>query len=132
MDDQDWPDDWDGSPDIDEERRRWLDDVLDLLANSRRRDVLYYLASTELTDVGTLAEEMAALDEGCSVDEVPQENRKRIQIELVHMHLPKLDDAGAIEFDPRSEIIRCREVPRVLRIVLKNCMDIEVEDSIAS
>lgn len=127
MSGDDWPDEWEGPRISDEELRRRVDNLLSLLTEQRRRDVLYHLAVTEVTDVETLARNAAAMYEGVPVDEISPEIREQIQINLVHTDLPKLADAGAIEFDPRSEAIRCRNLPPVLGRLVEICRDIEAE-----
>ena len=36
---------------------------------------------------------------------VAGDRRKRIAIELYHLHLPKLDEAGLVSFDPASKLV---------------------------
>ncbi|WP_425607419.1 DUF7344 domain-containing protein [Halomontanus rarus] len=40
--------------------------------------------------------------------DVSQKQRKRVKLTLHHRHLPKLDDAGLIEYDHRNGDIRYR------------------------
>lgn len=96
--------------------------VFDLLSNNRRRYALYYLndqpdgvASVEAltenvftiertteTPEGTLAS--SASDIGPAGD--PEDQQTGIRTELQHVHLPKLEDAGILEHDQRSETVR--------------------------
>lgn len=122
------PDDWAGPPVADEETRRRLDERLSVLVEQRRRDLLYHLEATEVTDVATLAATMAARHEQASPEGVPAEVRDQVQTNLVHTHLPKLAGAGAIEYDPRSEAIRYRDPPPQLQRLVDACRDIELED----
>lgn len=83
--------------------------VLDLayrsVADQHRRYILRYLRDT--------ADEVVQLDE--LVDHVVQEetnsrtpDRESVRIDLYHVHLPLLADAGVIDFDSRTEEVRYR------------------------
>lgn len=91
--------------------RAWhsLDTVFESLANERRRYVLYHLRST-LDNVATFTELRDAVASRESETGLPsQETVDRVAISLKHSHLPKLDDAGLIDYDVRTETIRYRE-----------------------
>ncbi len=76
------------------------DDLFDILANRRRRYILHELLRTdESTDIGTLSQEIAAREDGLSVQEVSSKDRKRVYTALHQSHLPKMDGYGVIEFD---------------------------------
>lgn len=76
------------------------DDVLDLLSNSRRRYVIYFLeqwdGSATLND---LAYEIASRETGVPVDELSEDDKRRVYISLYQTHLPKLDLYGLVEYD---------------------------------
>lgn len=77
-----------------------LDVLFELLKNRRRRRVLRYLDRKSSTvDLGTLAEALAAEENDTSPRALSSSERKRVYICLYQCHLPKLDDAGVIEFD---------------------------------
>ncbi|WP_096388810.1 DUF7344 domain-containing protein [Halopenitus persicus] len=80
--------------------------VFDILSNTRRRMVLYYLRQYgEPTSVQKLAEEIAALENDVAVDELTQQQRKRVYVSLYQTHLPKLEETGVIEYDDdRDEV----------------------------
>ncbi|QSW99394.1 DUF7344 domain-containing protein [Haloterrigena alkaliphila] len=99
-----------------------LDLIFDILSNRRRRYVLYYLheqpdgvaTADEITDAvvsyqyataSADGDETAAADGDDSEPDLEQ-RRLRVQTELQHTHLPKLEDAGVIEHDNRSEAVR--------------------------
>lgn len=124
----DRPDEWQGPRSWDTETRRRLDELLSVLSERRRRDLLYHLVSTEVTDVKTLAQTLAALQECEPVDEVSPDVLEQVQMNLVHTDLPKLANAGAIEFDPRTEAVRSRELPPMIERLVENCRDIEDEE----
>lgn len=79
-----------------------LDDVCRLLANERRRHALECLKSHEGSlSVGELADEVAARE----ADESPPPSGKRrsVYTSLAQIHLPKLDEFGAVEYDADAQ-----------------------------
>jgi len=86
------------------------DRVFDILSSPRRRYVLYYLRDhggpVELTD---LAEELAAWENDTTVDELGPQARKRVYVSLYQTHVPKLEDAGLIDYDADSGELRLAE-----------------------
>ncbi|QFU81093.1 DUF7344 domain-containing protein [Natronorubrum aibiense] len=93
-----------------------LDLIFDLLSNRRRRYALYYLSNqpdgvATLEDVTNgVVDHQERLSEStgetATTVEPDSEQRGQIQMELQHTHLPKLEDAGILEHDQRSETVR--------------------------
>jgi len=80
-----------------------LDTTFALLSDTRRRYVLYDLSRTNgATSLSELAERVVALETGESPTVVSDERRREVELSLAHVHLPKLADAGVVEFDGRS------------------------------
>jgi DNA-binding transcriptional ArsR family regulator len=76
------------------------DQLFHLLANQRRRRVLYYLREHEETvSLRELAEQIAAWEHGISVRTLGSNERQRVYISLYQNHLPKLDDNGVIDYN---------------------------------
>jgi len=77
-----------------------LDQIFEILKNSRRRETLQYLCDNNgngtLSDV---AEHIAALENDTTVQAISSTQRKRVYVGLYQCHLPKMDDMGVIEFD---------------------------------
>jgi DNA-binding transcriptional ArsR family regulator len=71
-----------------------VDRVLDLLADRTRRELLPYLAS--VGDPVTVSDAAAYL---ASANGVPGETAERIEVALVHTHVPKLANAGVVDYD---------------------------------
>ena len=76
-----------------------LDVIYGLLSNERRRRTLHYLETVQETTLGELAEHLAAVENDKPVEAVSSEERKRLYICLYQCHLPKLDEADAVEFE---------------------------------
>jgi hypothetical protein len=82
------------------------DDVFEILSSPRRRYLLYHLRQrqepVELTD---LAEHVAAWENGVETTELTTQERKRVYVSLYQTHVPKLDDAGIVEYDSESGMV---------------------------
>ncbi len=82
------------------------DVIFELLKNRRRREVLKYLLDTEGTvTLGELAEQIAAWENDTTVNALSSDQRKRVYVALYQTHLPKMDDAGIIEYDQDRGLI---------------------------
>ncbi|GAA0230163.1 hypothetical protein ACFFQF_13755 [Haladaptatus pallidirubidus] len=68
-----------------------LDDLMELLADHRRRYALYYLRKQKsAVEMDELASRIAEWDSSAG-------DRERILTELRHKHLPKMEETGIIE-----------------------------------
>jgi hypothetical protein len=76
--------------------------LFDVLSNRRRRYALYALKRDGETTIGSLADRIAAWENGRAVEEVTATQRKRVYTALQQSHLPKLDRTGLAEFDPET------------------------------
>jgi len=83
------------------------DEVFEVLKSPRRRYALYYLrqegGETELSE---LTEQVAAWENETTPAGLSTEQRKRVYISLYQTHLPKLDEAGVVEYDSDEGIVR--------------------------
>ena len=75
-------------------------DLFEALANHRRRYTLYACdeAAGELS-LSDVAEQVAAWEYGKSIEAVTSSERKRVYTSLQQHHLPRLVEAGLVEFD---------------------------------
>lgn len=83
-----------------------LDVIFEILHVSRRRDVLGYLEENDgAASLDELAEFIAAKENGIEEWELSSSQRKRVYIGLYQCHLPKMDDAGIIDYNqPRGQV----------------------------
>ncbi len=82
------------------------DVIFELLKNRRRREVLTYLLDTDGTvTLGELAEQIAAWENDTTVNALSSDQRKRVYVALYQTHLPKMDDAGIIDYDQDRGLI---------------------------
>jgi hypothetical protein len=82
------------------------DRIFEVLKNQRRRHVLRYLTKhDDSVTIGTLAEHIAVLENDTTLTALTSRERKRVYIGLYQSHLPKMDDAGAVEFNKARGVI---------------------------
>lgn len=83
--------------------------MLEVLSDRRRRYVLYYLTtvSNGVAELDELATQLRRWERAAD-DEVPDDHHARIVASLHHVDLPKFAEAGVLEFDPRSDVVRYR------------------------
>lgn len=96
-----------------------LDVVCNLLANQRRQYVLECLMDrTQATTLAELAEDVAVRENDRPSTELPNETVQTISTSLYHTHLPKLADAGAVEYDSDCDRIQVSETTDLVERVL--------------
>jgi hypothetical protein len=82
------------------------DMVFDVLKNQRRRYALHYLKQAEGTvQLSDLAEQVAAWENDTTVGAISAAERKRVYTALYQSHLPKLDDAGIVDYNQNRGIV---------------------------
>jgi len=89
--------------------------VFDILSSPRRRYVLYYLRKIdEPVPLNELAEQVAAWENETTVDQLSDQERKRVYVSLYQTHIPKLDSVGIVDYDQQSGMVELTD--RVHRI----------------
>jgi len=77
-----------------------LDDAFNILSNSRRRYILYYLYTRDgRATIDELAGQIAAWENDMPVEELDDTARRRVYVSLYQTHLPKLDDFDIAAYD---------------------------------
>lgn len=99
------------------------DELHRLLANSRRRLVLSYLQSHP-AEGAAVDDLVGAVARGEQPDPGPATHRERIQVDLHHVHLPKLADAGVVGYDPVAGTVQY-EPSAELEAALSRSLEIE-------
>jgi DNA-binding transcriptional ArsR family regulator len=93
--------------------------VFDLLSSPRRRMVLYYLRRYgEASTVTELAEEIAALEYDVDVEELSRQQQKRVYVSLYQTHVPKLAEAGVVDYDKDTGEVTLTDRARAVDIYL--------------
>lgn len=96
------------------------DEAFEAIANSRRRRVLLSLArASEAVSASDLAVEIAAVENQVDPSDVTGQMRTRVYIALTQKHLTKLDDLGAVEYDPRSKQVQATESTASLAVFIR-------------
>ena len=88
------------------------------LASSHRRRLLYCLLEAEERTVEELASVLSGWEATTAGTLYTAADRTAIRLQLLHNHLPLLDEAGLIAYDPNSGTVRLRSLhPRLIRII---------------
>lgn len=77
--------------------------MFDVLVNADRRIALSFLLETN--GPTPLSEVVETVARGTDGDEVTEAARDRVSISFHHNHLPKMTDAGLIEFDEAEQTV---------------------------
>jgi hypothetical protein len=102
------------------EKRLSKGEIFDVLQNERRRYVLQYLRMNGgPVELGDLASDVAAKEYGCSAEEVTSAQRKRVYTTLQQTHLPRMDEAGIVEYDADDGVITTTSHTNELTVYLE-------------
>lgn len=87
--------------------------VFDVLRHSRRRDILrYLLGRNQVAAVADIAKHVAAIEHDTTINTTPGDATDRVHISLYHLHLPKLEDGGLIDYDRDRNVVTLTEQGR--------------------
>jgi hypothetical protein len=82
-------------------------EIFDVLQNQRRRYVLQYLERfDEPVSLSDLATQVAAWEYQIDVEEVSNDQKKRVYTTLQQTHLDRMQEAGIVEYDAEENLIR--------------------------
>jgi DNA-binding transcriptional ArsR family regulator len=96
-----------------------------VLAASNRRRLLYHLLGEEESSVDELATVLSEWQATITGTTHTSADRSELRLTLVHNHLPGLDEAGLIDYNPQSESVQLSALhPQVTDII---CQSIEAE-----
>ncbi|WP_158056732.1 DUF7344 domain-containing protein [Halorussus halophilus] len=88
------------SPDDPDEEEPPLSELLDALADRRRRRVLRLVSDHQTPlALSDLADEVAAAEHDCLFTDISEHTVKRTYTSLYHSHVPKLAVVGLLEYD---------------------------------
>lgn len=82
-----------------------LGEWFSLLADGRRRRVLGLLWEHNVLSLGDAAEEIAVEERGEPITAIPRQEVLDVYFSLYHDHVPRLADAGVIEYDQESDTL---------------------------
>ena len=101
------------------------DTILELLANRRRRYLLYALRGRDdPIELSTLAETVAGWEHDVPPDEVAKNDYKSVYVSSVQCHVPKLADAGVVDHDESNHSVvldsNFEQLEPYLRVVVRD------------
>jgi DNA-binding transcriptional ArsR family regulator len=104
-----------------------IDALFDTLANQYRRSILCAL-NTHMQPMtqSDLLDVLAGLKYGTTADEIAPIDADQLSASLYHLHLPRLQDAGLIEYDRESETVTLTEPADRFSRFLVEFIDIEL------
>jgi hypothetical protein len=89
---------------------RSKDELFQILSNSRRRHIIYYLSEAdEPLSLKRLATMIAAAESDTPESEITSEERQRVYISLYQTHLPKLEETGVVTYDEDERLVSLTE-----------------------
>lgn len=101
-----------------------FDTVLDLCRNQHRRVVLAVLIDQQRSlTLNDLRNTVIKHNHHTSINEAPTEDITRIQLELQHIHIPKLEATGVIEYDSNRQLVEPTEQFDKLQPYLSTIID---------
>lgn len=107
-----------------------IDVTFSLLDETRRRYLLYIVQQTDPTTLTEAARTIAAAETEYQPANVPNDVLEDVRVDLQHVHLPKLQDSGVIEYDARNGDIRCGSLPEPLASLLDMAVEKESDFSL--
>ncbi|RQH01315.1 DUF7344 domain-containing protein [Natrarchaeobius oligotrophus] len=108
-----------------ERRELSADLILELLANRRRRYLLYALRGQDgPIELSKLAERIAGWEQDVSPDDVAKNEYKSVYVSSVQCHVPKLADAGVVDHDEDNHTVvlgdNYEQLEPYLRVVIQD------------
>lgn len=105
-----------------EPRELGTDAALRLIADRKRRNVLRYLSEHD-ADWVRVSELARSLPE--MAGQSPREPVSDVVVELHHIHLPKLAEAGVVDYDPDARTVRYHEHAKLEALLAAVADDVE-------
>lgn len=90
------------------------DVAFDILKSSRRRQTIQVLNTRGETELGDLAEHVAANELGIDIEDLTDQERKVVYVALYQAHLPKLAQEDILDFDENDMTITPTEGTRLM------------------
>lgn len=94
--------------------------VFTMLSNGRRRHVIHCLKQRdERVTIRELSRQVAAWENGIEPEALDYKQRKRVYTSLHQTHLPKLDDAGIVDYDRDRGTVALDDAARELEVYME-------------
>lgn len=108
-----------------------LDATFSLLADSRRRYLLYHLLESEYVTVEKLSLRIAAWEQEIPSRAVSEDDRVDVAISLIHNHLPRLAERNVVDYDARSGDVVLADGFEGIRSFVENAQSTEQAEEIS-
>ena len=95
-----------------------LDETLKLVADQTRRRLLWRLDGASELSVELLADELADHGETQTDGGTRADGRRTVEVALCHVHLPRLADAGVIDYDREAGTVEPTDRTEAVREVI--------------
>ena len=96
-----------------------VEQMFEILANRRRRFTLHYLLQRRCpVDLGDVANQVAAWENGIGVNTVSYDQRRNVHTALRQTHIPHMERVGIVDYDKRDTTVRLTEDAERLDIYL--------------
>jgi len=105
----------------------WLadDQFYRALASTRRRRLLSFVIEHSDSTVDELATVLAGWETTETGTMATDEDHNRITLELVHSHLPLLEDLGLVEYDADTGVVRVDDVDAAVEDLITRSIEAE-------
>jgi hypothetical protein len=102
--------------------------VFAVLSNRRRRYALHHLKQRPdgAVPLGDLSRRVAAWELGVDPEDLTYEDRKSVHTSLSQFHVPKMCDAGLVEFDAEHGIVELTDAGADLDVYLETVRGHEI------
>lgn len=97
---------------------RPIERICEAMSHPTRRALLRLLRTVETTTARAAADDLVEARERESDEVARPETPERVEIMLYHVHLPKMADAGVIDYAPEAGTIRTNDTTDVIHEVL--------------
>lgn len=102
--------------------------IASIADRTRRRALLALQERLEPVDTTTLATHVAAAVSGEDLVEVTRGDREAFHVQLVHSHLPKLDDVGLVDWDRDEDVVSATDHPALDDGRFQDLLDGDADD----
>lgn len=96
------------------------EEIFDILSNSRRRFVVHYLKREQTpVDLSELVDHATAWETQTAIPDLDPTHRKRVYNALRQTHLPRLEEAGIVEYDRTNNDVTITEEAQDVHVYLE-------------
>lgn len=101
------------------------DQFYQALASTHRRRLLYCLVENGESTVGNLASVLSGWEVTTTGTMYTQSDRSAIVLQLVHNHLPQLDDADLVSYDADAKTVQLEPLHPQVREIIRQSVEAE-------